>query len=145
LPSGGGGRAERGCPAVQGARRRHAAGDPAAAARAGRGLRLRLRRWLRGRPADRLAPPQGAARGRAGQRRAARPLDLLPDRAGRARAGAGAAALAPQAWTSMWAPASPTPFPPGGWIGGRGWNWAFRLAPDWAWPTSAWIWPDRAE
>src|SRR6266542_3335542 len=45
-----------------------------------RGLRLRLHRLLRRQPADGLAPPQGATRGRRRDLRAPRNVDLLPAR-----------------------------------------------------------------
>ena len=44
---------------------------------AGPGLRLRLHGLLRGQPAHRVPPPEGPSRGRLGQRRAARNLDLV--------------------------------------------------------------------
>src|SRR5919198_6331558 len=45
----------------------------------------------------------------------------------------------------MLAPVSPIPLTPGGWMGGRGWNCAFRLVPSCACATSAWTSPALAE
>src|SRR5438094_2720014 len=62
-------------------RRSDPAGDPAAARGLDGGLRVRLHLLLRRLAADRLAPPQGAARRRHRDLGAARELGLLPDRA----------------------------------------------------------------